>query len=169
MGQPLSKDGLIRNLAEFRYQLRQFLVFSEHAAMRAGVQPQQHQLLLQIAGSPDPRHNTIAWAAERLGLQHHSAVELVDRCAAQGWIERAKDQEDARRVILRITAKGHRILGVLSADHARELREMAPHLIRALDNIHPKKSAHASPTTHKTRQPPSTRAISRSKPHAGRK
>jgi DNA-binding MarR family transcriptional regulator len=137
-------DRLVHNLAEFRYQLRQFLVFSEHAAIRAGVQPQQHQLLLQIAGSIDPRHATIAWAAERLGLQHHSAVELVDRCAAQGWIARAKDPEDARRVILRITAKGRRILATLSADHARELREMAPHLIRALENLRSEKSVRLS-------------------------
>lgn len=135
-----SPDGLIRNLAEFRYQLRQFLVFSEHAAVRAGVQPQQHQLLLQIAGSREPEYATIAWAAERLGLQHHSAVELVDRCARKGWVARAKDVADARRVILRITAKGRRILGALSEDHARELREMAPHLIQALENIQPTKS-----------------------------
>jgi DNA-binding MarR family transcriptional regulator len=140
MAKRKSRDDLIRNLAEFRYQLRQFLVFSEHAAVRAGVQPQQHQLLLQIAGSREPHHATIAWAAERLGLQHHSAVELVDRCARQGWVARAKDAEDARRVILRITAKGRRILGALSADHARELREMAPHLIRALENIQPARS-----------------------------
>ena len=137
MAKAVSAEELIRNLAEFRYQLRQFLVFSEHAAVRAGVQPQQHQLLLQIAGTREPEHATIAWAAERLGLQHHSAVELADRCARKGWIARAKDPDDARRVILQITVKGRRILGALSADHARELREMAPHLIQALENIQP--------------------------------
>lgn len=41
---------LIRRLAWFRYHLRQFLRFSERAARECGVTPQQHQLLLGIAG-----------------------------------------------------------------------------------------------------------------------
>jgi hypothetical protein len=45
-------DLLLKTLAEFRYELRRFLLFSECAALEAGLQPQQHQLLLQVAGSP---------------------------------------------------------------------------------------------------------------------
>ena len=43
----------LRTLAEFRYRLRMFLQFSENAAQKLGLQPQQHQLLLQIAGAPE--------------------------------------------------------------------------------------------------------------------
>jgi len=42
----------IKKLAEFRHRLRLFLQFSENAAEKLGLQPQQHQLLLQIAGAP---------------------------------------------------------------------------------------------------------------------
>ena len=42
---------MIQALAEFRHRLRQFLTFSEAAAENAGLQPQQHQLLLQVAGA----------------------------------------------------------------------------------------------------------------------
>ena len=35
-----------QSLAEFRYQLRRFLHFSEQAARSVGLEPQQHQLLL---------------------------------------------------------------------------------------------------------------------------
>ena len=42
--------GLLRTLADFRFELREFLYFSECAAVEAGLQPQQHQLLLQVAG-----------------------------------------------------------------------------------------------------------------------
>jgi hypothetical protein len=38
------------SLATFRYALRQFLRFSEDAAKRAGITPQQHQALLAIKG-----------------------------------------------------------------------------------------------------------------------
>ena len=64
-------------LGEFRYQIRRFLHFSEEAARAAGVEPQQHQLLLaakalERAGTP-----TIKTLAVRLQIQHHSMVELV--------------------------------------------------------------------------------------------
>jgi|HubBroStandDraft_6_1064221.scaffolds.fasta_scaffold201288_2 DNA-binding MarR family transcriptional regulator len=130
-----SEERLLRRLAEFRFQLRQFLLYSERASAHAGVQPQQHQLLLQIAGKPDGRLATIAYAAERLGLQHHSVVELVDRSVRERLLARGEDSEDARRVILTVTKKGRRVLDELSADHACELREMGPRLVRALDGI----------------------------------
>jgi DNA-binding MarR family transcriptional regulator len=135
MGVLSSEERLLRRLAEFRFQLRQFLVFSERASARAGVQPQQHQLLLQVAGKPDGALATIAYAAERLGLQHHSVVELVDRSVRERLLARGEDPEDARRVILTVTKKGRRVLDELSADHACELREMGPRLVRALDGI----------------------------------
>jgi hypothetical protein len=39
-----------RTLAEFRYQIRRFLHFSDVAAERVGIEPQQHQLLLALKG-----------------------------------------------------------------------------------------------------------------------
>ncbi|HEV2446454.1 MAG TPA: helix-turn-helix domain-containing protein, partial [Candidatus Sulfopaludibacter sp.] len=79
-----TSDSLLRTLAEFRYELRCFLHFSECAALEAGLHPQQHQLLLQVAGAPESAAVTIAYAAERLGLKHNSTVELVDRSEREG-------------------------------------------------------------------------------------
>ena len=45
-------DPLLQTLAEFRYELRRFHHFSEAAAREADLEPQQHQLLLQVAGAP---------------------------------------------------------------------------------------------------------------------
>ncbi len=64
----------LQTLADFRYVLRQFLHFSEQAATTAGLHPQQHQLLLQIAGASIGTETTVSYIAERLGLRHHSAV-----------------------------------------------------------------------------------------------
>jgi DNA-binding MarR family transcriptional regulator len=130
-----AEQELLQVLAEFRYQLRAFLQFSERAAEEAGLHPQQHQLLLQVAGAPQGVAVNIAYAAKRLGLHHNSAVELVNRSVAQGLLVRAADAGDGRRVALEITAKGSKILQGLSKSHARELRELGPVLIRSLKRI----------------------------------
>jgi DNA-binding MarR family transcriptional regulator len=132
-------DPLLRDLAEFRFVLRHFLHFSECAALKTGLQPQQHQLLLQIAGATDAASVTIAYAAERLGLKHNSTVELVDRSERQGLLSRTADADDKRRAILQMTRKGKSVMAQLADDHARELKELAPRLVRSLKKI----SAHS--------------------------
>src|SRR5579872_7453557 len=101
-----NSERLLHTLADFRYELRLFLLFSEGAAQEAGLQPQQHQLLLQVAGATDGTPVTIAYAAHRLGLKHNSTVELVDRSEKEDLIERTTDKDDKRRAILRLTRKG---------------------------------------------------------------
>jgi DNA-binding MarR family transcriptional regulator len=128
-------DSLLRTLAQFRYEVRAFLHFSESAALKTGVHPQQHQLLLQVAGAPEAAVVTIAYAAERLGLKHNSTVELVDRSEHEGLLSRTVDPDDKRRAILRITRKGRQLLARLSGDHARELKELAPRLVHSLEKI----------------------------------
>jgi DNA-binding MarR family transcriptional regulator len=122
----------IRALAEFRFTLRRFLHFSEEAAARVGLTPQQHQLMLQIAGAPKGTVTAIGYLAERLALCHHSVVELGNRCEEAGLIVRKSDPDNRRHVVLKLTAEGNRILRRLSMDHARELNELGPQLAKAL-------------------------------------
>lgn len=131
----ITSDPLLHNLAEFRYELRRFLHFSERVALDAGLQPQQHQLLLQVAGAREAAAVTIAFAAERLGLKHNSTVELVDRSEREGLLTRTADPSDRRRAILELTGKGRRLLDRLASDHAKELKEGAPRLIEALERV----------------------------------
>src|SRR5580704_13267093 len=116
-------------LAEFRYQLRRFVRFSEDAAREAGVEPQHHQLMLAIKGKPDGEEPRIAYLAERLQIQHHSAVELVDRLVNKGLITRTRGDEDRREVHVQLTAKGERMLGELTLHMRAELRSAAPTLV----------------------------------------
>jgi DNA-binding MarR family transcriptional regulator len=125
----------LQTLAEFRYTLRQFLQFSEKCAEQAGLHPQQHQLLLHLAGAPDGVETTVSYAAERLGLRHHTVVELSNRCVDAGLILRKNAAIDRRRVVLQVTPKGQRILQTLSDDHERELYELVPRMVRALTTI----------------------------------
>jgi DNA-binding MarR family transcriptional regulator len=125
----------LQTLAEFRYALRQFLHFSELCSTEAGLHPQQHQLLLHIAGAPDGVETTISYAAERLGLRHHSVVELSKRCAEAGLIQRLQTNPDHRFVVLQLTPAGESALESLSEAHARELNELAPKLIATLNRV----------------------------------
>jgi DNA-binding MarR family transcriptional regulator len=122
-------------LAEFRYQIRRFLRFSEETARNAGLEPQHHQLMLAVKGAGKGAEPRIAYLAERLQLQHHSAVELVNRLAKRGLIERSRSEEDRREVHVKLTLQGERILKQLTLDNREELRTLAPALISALKKV----------------------------------
>ena len=122
-------------LAEFRYQLRNFLAFSEQAARTIGLEPQQHQLLLTLKGLPVHDKVTIGDLAERLKIRHHSMVELVDRVAEGNLVQRRRDEQDQRRVLVTLTPHGDDVLRRLSLLHHMELRQTGPALARTLQEI----------------------------------
>ncbi len=119
-------------LADFRYEIRRFLSFSEIVARAAGIEPQQHQALLAVKGRPPESETTVGILAERLQLSHHSAVELSRRLEAKGWIRRSRRGSDRREVQLVVTPRGEKLLAKLSLSHRNELRTAGPRLIRAL-------------------------------------
>lgn len=123
--------GDYQSLAELRYQIRRFLHFSETAARKTGLEPRQHQLMLALKGLPTNVRPRIGELAERLQIQHHSAVELVNRLAAGGYVRR-KRGTDRREVLLSLSAKGEKVLRELSLHHRDELRMQGPALVSAL-------------------------------------
>jgi DNA-binding MarR family transcriptional regulator len=125
-------DDEYRALAEFRHQVRRFIRFSEHVARAAGLEPQQHQLLLAVRGMPDGTTATIGHLADRLQLRHHSTVELVDRLEARGLVRRETHPEDGRQVVVVLSGSGERLLPRLAQAHRAELRTVAPRLLAAL-------------------------------------
>jgi DNA-binding MarR family transcriptional regulator len=123
------------SLAQLRYQIRRFVHFSEDAAREAGLEPRQQQLLLALKGLPRDVRPRIAELAERLQIQHHSAVELVNRLVAGGYVRRRRTGEDRREVLLELTAKSERVLRNLALHHKHELRRQGPDLVRALKHV----------------------------------
>ena len=124
-----------RQIAEFRYRLRQFLHFSEEAARARGIEPQQHQLLLAVKGLPTGTRPTITAVSSRLCLRHHSTVELVNRLVGRGVIARRHSDDDAREVLLELTPHGEQILRELHALHWQELQTSGPSLVESLRAI----------------------------------
>jgi DNA-binding MarR family transcriptional regulator len=123
------------DLAEFRWQIRRFQHFSEITAKEHGIEPQQHQLLLLVHGLPAGVKPTIREIASRLFIQHHSAVELIDRMARSGMISRQVGESDRREVWIRLTPAGRAILRKLALAHRDELECAGPELARALDAV----------------------------------
>jgi DNA-binding MarR family transcriptional regulator len=124
-----------RSLAAFRYEIRKFLSFSEQAAREVGIEPQQHQLLLAVRGLPEGTRPTIRAVAERLCVQHHTAVALVDRLEDRGLITRERNALDRREVLLRLTDAGAELLQELSALHREQLQTVGPEMLAALQTI----------------------------------
>jgi DNA-binding MarR family transcriptional regulator len=124
-----------RALAALRYEIRKFLAFSEQAARNAGVEPQQHQLLLAVRGLPEGARPTIRVVAERLCVQHHTAVALVDKLEQRGLLLRERGSRDRREVLLRVTPQGDAVLRKLSALHRQQLRDVGPAMALALQAI----------------------------------
>ena len=124
-----------RALGAFRYEIRKFLAFSEHAAREAGIQPKQHQLLLAVRGLPEGARPTIGTVAERLCVKHHTAVALIDALEKQGLLKRDRSSADRREVLLVLTPKGDALLLRLSALHREQLRNVGPLMVTALQAI----------------------------------
>lgn len=127
-------DESYRALADFRYELRRFLRFSENAARDAGLTPQQHQALLAIRAAPGGEM-LVGELAERLLLRPHSASELAARLENQGLATREHGAGDRRQVHLRLTGRAGRILTSLTVAHRAELRRSGPLLHRLLEGL----------------------------------
>jgi DNA-binding MarR family transcriptional regulator len=120
LGHNMSKTDF-ETLAQFRYQLRRYLRFSEEVTRRKGITPLQYLLLLQIKGFPGREWATVGDLAERLQAKHHGVVSLISRCEAAGLVRRSISSSDRRRVEVQLTKKGNERLEQLAHLHRVEL------------------------------------------------
>lgn len=115
---------MFEELAHFRHKLRKFLRFSEDAARECGITPQQHQLMLGIAGFTGRGKASISEIADFLQERHNSVVGLVDRAVQSGLVQRAEHAEDRRVVVVSLTERGEQILRTLSLLHHQEVKRL---------------------------------------------
>lgn len=117
---PLDKSDF-ELLADFRYQIRRFLRFSEKVTRKAGITPLQYLMMLNIKGYPGRDWATIGELAERLQAQHHGVVALVSRCEKQGLVERRRSAEDRRRIEVHLLPAGEKFVVRLAEAHRLQL------------------------------------------------
>lgn len=126
----------LKYLAEFRFQLRKFLSFSESATDRHGISAQQYQLMQAVGAMPLGQCASIGYLADRMILRHNSTVELVDRGVRAGLVRREVDIHDLRRSLVRLTPEGTRLLEALVAEHLHELERRGHEMMDALEHLH---------------------------------
>ena len=123
-------------LAEFRYQLRRFLAFSEANAQKNGLTSQQYQALLTIKGLSVPLdHMSIGELADFLLVKPHTVVGLIDRMAKLGLLKRFRDSGDGRRILVMLTRKGEQRLSNVAKVNWLELRSRRLALPRILKSF----------------------------------
>lgn len=128
---------ILRDLAWFRYTLRRFLRFSEKAARGYGVTPQQHQLMLGVAGFSANGTATISELAEFLQEKNHSVVGLVDRAVHGGLVRRVPGEQDRRQVFVSLTSRGEEILARLTDLHRTEVERVRAGFLTRRAHWHP--------------------------------
>lgn len=115
-----------QNLLAFRTALRRFLQWSHDKAAEAGLTAAQYQLLLAVKGHTGDKGPTVGDVAGYLLFRPQSAVELIDRAARAGLLERRQDDDDRRVTRIRLTPDGEQRLERLVPAHIDELQQLAP-------------------------------------------
>jgi DNA-binding MarR family transcriptional regulator len=122
-------------LAELRYRIRQFVQGGDQAALFAGIEPQQYQMLLAIRGLSNQDEASIGRLADRMLLRHHSAVGLIDRLESQGFVRRTRSRTDLRRVRVSLLPRGKRVLEDIVRQRLDELRDSGHAFVAAIAAI----------------------------------
>jgi DNA-binding MarR family transcriptional regulator len=73
-------------------------------------------------------------------LRPHSAVELVNRAEAAGFVRRSPDADDARVVRVKLTATGDHLVTQLTQAHLAELHNLAAALTELVQQRRARKS-----------------------------
>jgi DNA-binding MarR family transcriptional regulator len=111
-------------LADLRYQIRRFLRTREEAARAAGIEPQQYLALLQVKG------------LERRGPATIGALaELIDRLTRAGLVDRRRDEDDRRQVVVVLRPAGEAALRRLALHSVAELKAEGPDLVASLRRL----------------------------------
>jgi DNA-binding MarR family transcriptional regulator len=122
-------------LSDFRYHLRRFLRIREVAARAAQIEPQQYLLLLHVKGIEGREPATIRALADRLQIQHHGVVQLIDRPAARRMVQRQRGEADRRHVVVGLLPRGQAVLARLAAHSVAELETDGPALVSSLERL----------------------------------
>jgi DNA-binding MarR family transcriptional regulator len=83
--------------------------------------------------------------AERMQLQHHSTVELIDRLVDRDLLCRLRATDDRRQVLVKLTRDGEEFLKTLSLYHLQELQSAGPKFVKILQDLVEHVEARVSP------------------------
>lgn len=106
-------DGYVYGIAQARYVIRRIFRLVDDEAKNAGLDPLQHQALLQAFGSPEPL--TISGLAERLDIVTAVASRAVNELERQVLVVRRRNAIDRRVISVEVTSAGRELLQRIDA------------------------------------------------------
>ena len=124
-----------RGLAEFRYQIRRFVSFSESAARAAGLEPPQHQLMLAIGGLPPSKRPNLTTLAERMCIDVPACQALAESLVNRGLTRWVPNSADRRENLLALSELGLATLRGLTILHRNQMLAVGPTFVQALGSI----------------------------------
>jgi DNA-binding MarR family transcriptional regulator len=95
-------------VAQARFVIRNILRIVDEQARKAGLEPLQHQALIQVFGASEPLQ--VNDVAARLGIAPAFASRLVRELENQGCITRSASDRDRRVTLVAATPEGERVL-----------------------------------------------------------
>jgi DNA-binding MarR family transcriptional regulator len=99
----------MHNVAQARYVVRKIVRIVHEQAKRAGLDPLEHQVLLQLFGA-DAGHS-VSRLAERLDVAPAVASRLINVLATKGLVVREQSDKDKRIMHVIVTDAGIALLG----------------------------------------------------------
>jgi DNA-binding MarR family transcriptional regulator len=103
------RHGYFVRIAQARYALRKVFRLVDEQAKLAGLEPLDHQALIQIYGSPTQQLR-VKELAERLDIAAAFASSVVTALQAQGLVSRRRGDTDQRVTFVAITPRGRQLL-----------------------------------------------------------
>lgn len=99
-------------IAEARHVVRKVFRIVDEQARQAGLEPLEHQALIQIFGSPES-HLRVNEVAERLDIAAAFASRLLRSLEKRGLVDRSASEHDRRITLVEVTPEGRQKLATI--------------------------------------------------------
>lgn len=114
-------------IAEAHHVIRKVFRLVDEQARRAGLDPLEHKLLIQVLGAPDaPLH--VNEAAARLDVAPALASRLIKRLQGRELVQRAPDPVDRRITRVTVTDAGRELLAHIDRAVRRQVQRLQDEL-----------------------------------------
>ncbi len=105
--------GYFHGVAEARYVIRRVFRIVDEQAKSAGLEPLEHQALIQVFGSTRPLR--VIDFAERLDIAPAFASRIAKRLEDKGLVKRVASPDDKRSTVVEVTKAGSDLLTEVDA------------------------------------------------------
>lgn len=105
----------VSGIAEARYAIRKVFRIVDEQARSVGLDPLEHQALVQVYGSPEQMRQVNS-VASRLDIAPAFASRMLKQLEAKGYVERRSSAADRRVTEVHMTEAGRDVLRLIDSE-----------------------------------------------------